>query len=40
MKILGVDTTRKSAMIFLINDGNNIVKILNENEKQSENSSN
>ena len=37
MKILGVDTTRKSAMIFLINDGDNIVKILNENEKQSEN---
>jgi len=37
MKILGLDTTKKSAMIFLIDGDKNIVNVLNENEKQSEN---
>lgn len=37
MRILGLDTTRKSAIIFVVDNDNNIVKILDEKEKQSEN---
>lgn len=36
MKILAVDTTRKSASIFLITEEFNIVKTLKDDEKQSE----
>lgn len=37
MKILGLDTTRKSAIIFLLDGDKRIVKELSETEKQSEN---
>ena len=36
MNILAVDTTRKSASIFLVTEKFNKVHMLNENEKQSE----
>lgn len=37
MKILGVDTTRKNAYVFLMNGKEQYVDILGDNEKQSEN---
>ena len=37
MKILGVDTTRKNAYIFLINGRDRVMDSLGDNEKQSEN---
>jgi len=37
MRILGLDTTRKSAIIFIVDNDKDIVKILDEKEKQSEN---
>jgi len=37
MRILGIDTTRKNAYVFLINNDNLVVDALKEDEKQSEN---
>lgn len=37
MRILCLDTTRKSAMIFLVDNDKNLIKVLDKNEKQSEN---
>ena len=36
MKVLGIDTTRKRAKIFILNEDNEYVENINENIKHSE----